>query len=352
MVESIFLENFKCFQKLNLQNFAPITLISGKNNVGKTSLLDAIYYANKIHNPNTLLDLHITRGVPLNKLSPETLWGDFIYNRDLNVECKIKEVLNNHELIIQSITQKKNNSASIQIKPLEQDSYSLNFPSLVSKISYEQKEGTVITSIVGDNSINQNHQGDLNIFNSINVIYLDTHSNHNSNIIEYFGKIDIAGDSNKIVEVLKMIEPPIKELSVVVLGGINQIFASTDNSPKKIPLKSMGDGLNRLMEMIITIIANPNSIILIDEIENGFHYSIHKNLWKVISKAVEISNSQLIATTHSYEFISSAVSAINENKMEKDFSYIRIDKEENNYIPKYYDAELLQATVENKVEVR
>ena len=352
IINSLDIKNFKCLKNFHIENLKPITLLSGKNNAGKTTLLDAIYFANKINKPDMLIKLHNTRGIKLNQLTPENLWGDFFYDRNLELSCHIDEYIagKKHSLLIQ--TKNNNDSSNLQLKTSENVISSVNYPSLLADVSFEDVRGRVITSITGDSSINQNVNGNLKAFSFPNVIYLDTHKSYNLNIIEYFGKIDIEGKTNQIVEVLKIIEPTIKELSVVVIGGVSQIFALTNNSSRKIPLKSMGDGLNRLLEMIITVIANPNSIILIDEIENGFHYSIHKDLWKVLGKAVLSANSQLIATTHSYECISSSMMATKESDFSDKFEYIRIDKENDDFLLNYYNDKLLDNAVQNEVEVR
>lgn len=352
IINSLEIKNFKCLKNFHIENLKPITLLSGKNNAGKTTLLDAIYFANKVNKPDMLIKLHNTRGIQLNKLTPENLWGDFFYDRNLELPCHIDEYFlgKKYSLLVQ--TKKTNDSSNLQLKTTENIISSVNYPSLIADVAFEEVKGRVTTSITGESSINQNVSGNLKAFSFPNVIYLDTHKSYNPSIIEYFGKIDIEGKTGQIVEVLKIIEPAIKELSVVVIGGMSQIFALTDNSSRKTPLKSMGDGLNRLLEMIITVIANPNSIILIDEIENGFHYSIHKDLWKVLGKAALSANSQLIATTHSYECISSSVEAAKECDFAEKFEYIRIDKENDDFIMNYYNDKLLDNAVQNEVEVR
>lgn len=41
LINSLSLENFKCFEKLDVK-FAPITLLTGANSSGKSSLINAI----------------------------------------------------------------------------------------------------------------------------------------------------------------------------------------------------------------------------------------------------------------------------------------------------------------------
>lgn len=352
ILDSIEIENFRCLRKINIDNLKPITLISGKNNAGKTSLLDAVYFANKINKPDMLIQLHNSRGIRLNTLTPENLWGSFFYDRDINNSCKITEKVFGKAVKIFLQTKKNLDDSSFQVKMATNTFSSVDYPMLVTDIVSENFKASVTTTITGDSSINQSVRGNSKALPLPNVVYIDTHKQHNSNIVEYFGKIDIAGMTGQIVNVLKIIEPSIKDLSVVVIGGVSQIFALTINSEKKIPIKSMGDGINRLLEMIITIVANPNAIILIDEIENGFHYSIHQDLWKALGMAIMSVNSQLLATTHSYECISSAIQAVKDCNLTKKFEYIRIDRNRDNFILNYYDSTLLDIAVQNEMEVR
>ena len=43
MIESLSVEGFRIFQSFEVEGFAQVNLFTGKNNVGKTSMLDAVY---------------------------------------------------------------------------------------------------------------------------------------------------------------------------------------------------------------------------------------------------------------------------------------------------------------------
>ncbi len=45
MIQSISIENFRCFDVTEIKGFERINLITGKNNSGKTCLLEALYFS-------------------------------------------------------------------------------------------------------------------------------------------------------------------------------------------------------------------------------------------------------------------------------------------------------------------
>ena len=79
-------------------------------------------------------------------------------------------------------------------------------------------------------------------------------------------------DSLEFLNALKILEPKLLSLSIALPDGKPMIYGSTGSS--KIPLHLMGEGMNRLASMLLLIFKAKNGIVLIDELENGFHYSI------------------------------------------------------------------------------
>jgi ABC-type multidrug transport system ATPase subunit len=73
-----------------------------------------------------------------------------------------------------------------------------------------------------------------------------------------------------------------------------------------IPLPLLGEGTVRLLEILLAISTTRDGVVLIDEIENGLHYSVLKKVWKAIAQYARKSNSQIVTTTHSWESIEAA----------------------------------------------
>jgi AAA15 family ATPase/GTPase len=113
----------------------------------------------------------------------------------------------------------------------------------------------------------------------------------------------------------------------------------------------MGDGINKLLHYLSMMIANPGGIFLLDEIEVGFHYSFYPQLWELISSVAKETNSQVIATTHSYECINAAV----EGTAKVDSSlltYVRLGKEADSIVPYYFFGDDLAYALKCDMEIR
>ena len=81
----------------------------------------------------------------------------------------------------------------------------------------------------------------------------------------------------------------------------DDIYVDFENMTEKLPLRMAGDGMRRYLN-IVAASANPmNNIILIDEIDNGLHYSAYKKLWEAIFALATDTNKQVFVTTHSKE---------------------------------------------------
>jgi AAA15 family ATPase/GTPase len=77
-------------------------------------------------------------------------------------------------------------------------------------------------------------------------------------------------------------------------------------------LSSLGEGLNRYIAVLCAIWASKDGFLLIDEVENGIHYTNYKKLWHIIFQASAEANCQLFITSHSKE----CIEAFNEVQLE------------------------------------
>ena len=65
----------------------------------------------------------------------------------------------------------------------------------------------------------------------------------------------------------------------------------------------------RLFRLYLSFFTACNGMVLIDEIENGIHYSVMRDLWNRVRDWIREWNVQFVATTHSAECIDAAMEA-------------------------------------------
>ena len=79
------------------------------------------------------------------------------------------------------------------------------------------------------------------------------------------------------------------------------IYLDMEGIDELVQINAAGDGIRRFLNIVSTIANLESKVVLIDEIENGLHYTAYKLLWQSILAISEITNVQLFITTHSME---------------------------------------------------
>lgn len=356
MIKSIKINNFKGLNDFNLQDISNINLLGGKNNAGKTTILEALFMFHDRLNPNMLLRQYNWRGVNEMALTPESFFAPIFHNFNLNNIIEIETT--NHKNFIESMIIKfsNNKNKSIQMKSnhgqIRTDEPIISSNTLEIKYKSSTKKQQEVNLIIDNQGLEMEvvhaTQGETR------AIFLasKTHSYAPEDAIR-FGELDIKGQADIIVDFLRIIEPRLKSISSITMSNNTSMLHADIGIGTKVPISYMGDGISRILTILLAIVSNKNGIIFIDEIENGIHYSVLSKVWEIISKAAIDYNCQLYATTHSYECLSAAIEGIRE-EYKNDFRYFRIErsKKTNKILPKTFDYEMLESAIEKGWEVR
>ena len=150
------------------------------------------------------------------------------------------------------------------------------------------------------------------------------------------------------MEILQTLEPNLENI-LTIAEDIPRIYAQKKNSPL-LPVSVLGNGIVRLTTILCSLLEYSNGIILIDEIENGFHYSFYPLLWKALKALCEKIEAQIFITTHSIECITAASKEYFDNSS---FYYIRLGYNDHNSISSFiFLHDELRFSIDNDVEVR
>ena len=166
-------------------------------------------------------------------------------------------------------------------------------------------------------------------------------------VIDSIGNLELSGKKDIIIEILQQLDPEIEDIVTISRNNVTQLHIRVGN--KWLPLQYAGDGVMMILHICLAILERKNGILLVDELESGFHYSMYGKLWKIIESISKQTNCQVIATTHSYELISS----VQNNLSDPDnFMYYRLGKEEKETKTYGFGFRNLISSINSDLEVR
>lgn len=303
IIKSLSIKNFRCVENLELGDFGNINLILGNNNIGKTTILESIFLLVGISNPILLLNIDNFRG--LNHNDSED-FRFFFRDLDYNNKPELSAVLFNKEsrglriipeLRIQGTNTIISSSGTNQSPDNSMVADSLTFDfSLKAPHSREEKYKSTLRLVNGafENIPPKSYTEKLY------GIFMGAGYHQNPDLHKRLDKLLTEKRKDEIISGLKLLNPRIRDIS---LGSNGIILLDLEGISRLIPSNLLGSGTNRLISFLVYIHSIKNGIFIIDEIENGFHFSVMPSIWNLLIRASKLYNVQLFISTHNIEIL-------------------------------------------------
>lgn len=154
-----------------------------------------------------------------------------------------------------------------------------------------------------------------------------------------------AGRMGEIIAPLREVNPNIESVEV---AGEN-VFVRLHGYPLPLRFGVLGDGARRFLEFAIALADSDVDLLLIDELENGFHYSTLPTVFRMLQS--DPRRRQIFATTHRDELIRVACEVFLERK-DDGLRIIRLDRGEDEHRAVVYTAEQALAGMDSGLELR
>ncbi|MDR2756160.1 MAG: AAA family ATPase [Planctomycetaceae bacterium] len=371
MLESLEIKNFRCLKDFKIPSLKRINLLTGKNNTGKSSILEAIaIYATK-GNLRLITQLLNERGENIQRNEKNATENNLKIFSSLFTDRKCG--FDSTDVILIGGVE---NTISEEAKP------PFNMPVTLRFVQYTaDDDGLGLAKIEqkGENNIEDVYELGIEIGNGDTgkIFPLDDperfsklrfgFNNRNNGNLQYVRGRDIDSEDNgqlfdnialtdkeqNVIDSLKIIEPATERIAFIEEGRRERIAViKLSDSQKVLPLRSMGDGINRVLTLILALVNSDNGFLLIDEFENGLHYTVQEQLWKIIFLMSQKLNVQVFATTHSEDCIRAFGSVLNSSGNSQAGKVIRLDNKKGTIIPVEFDANDLEITSRNDIEIR
>ncbi len=274
LLNSLEIRNFRGFRHLQIERLGRVNLIVGKNNVGKSSLLEA-------------LQLYTRRG------SPKLIW-EILEARDENTRSPSSRTVNIGDLLSslkylfygrkELNVSKVDEDGNRKIQPLQPEEYETvdnPVPRFTiqlgeqQKTSYQLRLDTLASSLLRSE------------FVEINCVFILANGLSAEQDVDLWDGVALRSLESDVLTSLRIIAPGVEGYSFVGdpesrtgLGRVPIVRIKDIDEP--LPLRSLGDGVQRILGIALALVNATDGILLIDEIENGIHYSVQSELWQLI----------------------------------------------------------------------
>ena len=185
-------------------------------------------------------------------------------------------------------------------------------------------------------------------------IYVSPYAGEETNTLEHlWAGVALTDNERDVVEALRIVDPRISAVSMVageVSSRVRTAMVRSENFGRPVPLRSFGDGINRLFAIALSIVNARGGVLLIDEFENGLHYSVQLDAWRMIFRLAQELDVQVFATTHGQDAVKSFHKAAAEAPEEG--ALLRLTRRGDDVIPTVLTEDELAVANRAKIEVR
>jgi predicted ATP-dependent endonuclease of OLD family len=368
LLKSLEIRNFRAFRRLRANTLGRVNLIVGKNNIGKTCLLEALRLYARRGSPDVILDLLESRDENKMPTSAEVVEPEsqalnlrylFYGRKELGRESEsiqIGPVENPQDTLSISFVwqrQQLGDDGTIRFVPLKPEEYD-TVDSPILGIETQLGSQFTMTRPITRYLERRRMPAMPSEVNEIPSIYLPANGPTNEQIALWRDRSVVEGKRKYVLQALRIIQKDVEDVDLVSNPELKRErtpVVKLKDATNFIPLRSLGEGMNRLFIVALGLVNAQNGILLIDEVESGLHYSAQTDLWRLVLQLARELNIQVFATTHSKDCILAFNEATKE-LAEEDGVLIRLGRKGEEVVTTLFDEEELEIANEQSIEVR
>ena len=384
---SLSIEGFRGIKELSIERLGRVTLLAGKNSVGKTTVLDAVrVYAARGHERvlSELLESRQEYAIAdieeyhsmRRKFVPD--FAALFHGRDVSRCARIsvgpksdtaqfrieatslrdEQISNIGDLLSSSVTRGYTQAFKVVFQDTEQilpwvlpiqgsDAARTveRYGGSAYLYSYSLLVGAEWPSPIGCQPLGPGLLSDKEIVRFWNAIALTDDEDRAMQAL----RLILGNDLERVAVIRDDVSDVSDEKSDV--GYVQRVVAKLQGQARPVPLQSLGDGALHLAGTALALANSRDGFLLIDEAENGIHHSLQPDFWHMVFKTAHANNVQVIATTHSFDCVRGFAQAAVECE-EAEGVLMRIERKDGEMWAVEYSESDLRIAAEQRIEVR
>ena len=318
MIRNLRLEGYRSFESYELRDLARVNLLVGKNNCGKTSILEAVRFLVSGGNPYVLRDIADNRGEI-----------KYFYDRDGQYRSRPRRAADlsgfmyGHRFGLGSgFSIRSNDPTQFVTVTVEEGTDDLHTE---QRRLFEKDIGDaellavrVSGTGIGDAlSFPATVDGALNLESrTMRTVVLDTLRSTPVRFVtaaslgvglmrRMWDKVVLERREVEVIDALKLVEHKLDSVHFLSANGYGQgdIVLGLRDTFRRTPIGSHGDGTRRLLALALSLTQLAGGVLLVDEIDTGLHWTVLEDVWKLVIEHATKAKIQVFATTHSYDCI-------------------------------------------------
>ena len=329
MLEALKLDRYRGFESYQLADLARVNLLVGKNNCGKTTILEAIELLVSGGHVSALRDSAVRRGeIDEDDILSQGVEVSHVFyghrcevgasfelssSRNLRLEGELKafddktvpvgEIGHGTALPPRAMAG-LGPRVPARLGPVRSDVepptkfwlslVSVGQPPIVLPIT---ENGTILDRFGGHTPSNRSPGKE------VRFLRFDP-----SSMVDAWNDVLTEGREAAVVDAMRILMPEIDSIHFLPgrqggLGGLSKILVGHQDAQQRLPIGSYGAGMLRLLAIGLALASTEDRCLLIDEIDSGLHWTVMEDMWRLVVGAAQSSNVQVFATTHSFDCV-------------------------------------------------
>jgi hypothetical protein len=298
LVTSVEVESFRRFKKLHVDGLARVNLIVGANNSGKTVLLEALE-AVVSASPTSFFRASVERGELRRRQEAE----------EGGTELDVCHWFHGHRLapgatLRLHATGKRALSVSQTIQPVPDNAQPPFIPggfrlatNVNGKIHHQALSEDGWLRVGSPSKLGT---AGLRLQPAVGFVTTDRLSSRE--LAPLWAKVVLTPAELHTVDALRLVEPAIERIAMSEGDAASaKVLLRGANGP--VPLGTLGEGVSRILGLALHLVHTQGGYLLLDEIENGLHWSVMPKVWRFLVETALARDVQVFATTHSKDWL-------------------------------------------------